>query len=112
MFGERAHNGRGVPSWKFDEHRKSAVALDEGGDVRIVRSGKKVSFPMARHSTILDLGWPLADRDHIDDLSLSTLGVAAFGVAHPPCSTQMCRQLFLQHAAGLNEEAAIDRFVR
>src|SRR6516165_9900003 len=50
--------------------------------------------------------------DHIEDMSLSTLRVVALGVTHPPRSTQLCRQLLLQHAAGLDEEAAIDRFVR
>src|SRR6202167_6717265 len=33
-------------------------------------------------------------------------------LTHPPRSTQLCRQFLLQHAAGLNEEAAIDCFVR
>ena len=36
--------------------------------MRVVRSGKKVSFPMPRHSAILNLGGPLADRDHIEDM--------------------------------------------
>ena len=80
--------------------------------MRIVRSGKKVSFPMPRHSAILNLGGPLADGDHIEDMPLSTLRVVALGVTHPPRSTQLRRQLLLQHAAGLDEEAAIDRFVR
>ena len=88
-----------------------AYTLDERGDVRVVRPGKKVSFPVPRHGAILNLGGPLADGDHIEDMSLSTLGVVALGVTHPPRSTQLCRQLLLQHAAGLNEEAAIDRFV-
>jgi hypothetical protein len=34
-----------------DEHREAGIALDEGGDVRVVRSGKKVSFPNARKDT-------------------------------------------------------------
>src|SRR5215472_5488680 len=54
----------------------------------------------------------LADGDHIDDMPLSTLRVVALGATHPPRSTQMRRQLLLQHTAGLNEETAIDRFVR
>ena len=80
--------------------------------MRVVRSGKKVSFPMPRHSAILNLGGPLADRDHIEDMPLSTLRVVALGVTHPPRSTQLRRQLLFQHAAGLDEEAAIDLFVR
>ena len=46
----------------LDEHREAGIALDKVGDVRIVRSGKKVSFPMPRHGAILNLGGPLADR--------------------------------------------------
>src|SRR5262249_13958554 len=67
---------------------------------------------MPRHGPILNLGRPLADGDHIDDMPLSTLRVVALGATHPPRSTQMRRQLLLQHTAGLNEETAIDRFVR
>src|SRR5882672_10807465 len=53
-----------------------------------------------------------ADRDHIEYVPLSILGLAAFGVTHLPPCTQLCRQLLLQHAARLNKETAIDRFVR
>ena len=67
---------------------------------------------MARHGAILGLGGSLADGDHIEYVSLSILGLAAFGVAHLPPCTQLCRQLLLQHAARLNKETAIDRFVR
>src|SRR5262245_28966461 len=80
--------------------------------MRAVRSGKKVSFPMAGHRAILNLGGPLANGDHIEDMSLSTLCIVALGPTHLPRSTQVRRQLLLQHAAGLDEEAAIDRFVR
>src|SRR5262249_19579737 len=98
--------------WNLDEHRKAALALDQCHDVRIVRSGKKISFPMARHGTILYLGGSLADGDHIEYVSLSILGLAAFCVAHLPPGTPLRRQLLLQHAAGLNKETAIDRVVR
>jgi hypothetical protein len=73
--------------------------------VRVIRSGKKVSFPMPRHSAILNLGGPLADGDRIEDLSPSTLRIVALGVTRPPRSTQLRRQLLLQHTAGLDEEA-------
>jgi hypothetical protein len=89
--GERGHHSCRVLPWKLDEHRKAAVALDECRDVRIVRSGKKISFPMARHGAILYLGGSLADGDHIEYLSLSILGLAAFGVAHLPPGTQLRR---------------------
>src|SRR5262249_9244091 len=75
-------------------------------------SGKKISFPMARNCAILGLGGSLADRNHIEYVPLSILCLAAFGVTHLPPCTQLCRQLLLQHAARLNKETAIDRFVR
>jgi hypothetical protein len=67
---------------------------------------------MSRHGAILNLGWPLADGDHIEDMPLSALHVVTLGATHPPRSTQLRRQFLFQHAAGLDEEAAIDRFVR
>src|ERR1700721_4213144 len=67
---------------------------------------------MPRHGAILNLGGPLADGDHIEEMPLSPLRVLALGATHSPRSTQLRRQLLLQHAAGLDEEAAIDRFVR
>src|SRR5580693_2887711 len=73
-------------------------------DVRVVRSGKKVSFPMPWHSAILNLGGPLADGDHIEDMPLSTRRVVALGATQQPLGTQLRRQLLLQHAAGLDEE--------
>ena len=49
VLGKCSNNSRCVLTGNLDEHREAGVALDEGGDVRVVRSGKKVSFPMARH---------------------------------------------------------------
>jgi hypothetical protein len=67
---------------------------------------------VAWHGAVLSLCGSLADGDHIGYVSLSILGLAAFGVAHLPSGTQLRRQLLLQHAACLNKETAIDRFVR
>jgi hypothetical protein len=68
-----AHNegafGATLPVGRFCP--RSAPEHDQGGDVRVVRSGKKVSFPMSRHGAILNLGWPLADGNHIEDMPLS-----------------------------------------
>src|SRR5262249_1581501 len=73
-------------------------------DVRVVRPGEKITFPVTWHGAVLSLGWPFADRDRIDDLSQSALGVAALGLTHLPHRPQLRHQLFLQHAAGLNEK--------
>ena len=79
VLSKCSHNVGRVFAGKLDEHHKAGAALDEGGDVRIVRSGDKVSFPMTGYGTVLSLGGPLADRDHIEDASLSTLGVVVLG---------------------------------
>ena len=112
MFGERADHGCGVPARDLEKHHKAGMALDQRGDVRVVRPGEKISFPVTWHGAVLSLGWPVADRDRIDDLSQSALGVAALRLAHLPRRPQMRHQLLLQHAAGLNKETSIDRFVR
>ena len=111
VLGKRRNDRRRVLARKLDQHRKAAVALNQRGDVRIIPSGKKVAFPMAGHGTILGLGRPLADRDHIEDVSLPTPGIVAFGEAHLTSGAQVRRQLLFQHAARLNEETTIDRFV-
>ena len=98
VLGKRSNNSRRVLAGDLHDVVKRD-ALDEGSDVRVVRSGKKVSFPMPRYSAILNLGGPLADRDHIEDMPLSPLRVVALGVPHPPRSTQLRRQLLFQHAA-------------
>src|SRR5262245_43271504 len=83
VLGKRSNNSRRVLAGDLDEHREAGIALDEGGDVRAVRSGKKVSFPVPRHGAILNLGGPLANGDHIEDMPLSTLRVVALGATHP-----------------------------
>ena len=112
VLGERGHHGRRILAWHLEKHHKAGMALDKRRDVRVVRSREKVSFPMAWHGAILGLGRPLADGNRIDDLSQSALRGAAFGLAHLPRCTQVRHQLLLQHATRLNEEAAVDRFVR
>src|SRR5690349_17321657 len=112
VLGKPSNNSRRVLAWNPDKHREARIALDQSGDVRVVRSGKKVSFPMPRHGAILDLGRPLADGGHIENMPLSTLRIVALRATHPPRSTQLRCQLLLQYAAGLDEETAIDRFVR
>ena len=88
------------------------MAFDERRDVRVVCSAEKVSFPMARHGAVFNLGWSFADGDRIDNLPQPALGGAALGLAHLPSCPQMRHQLLFQRASRLNKETAIDRFVR
>ena len=65
------------------------MALDERCDVRVIRSTEKVSFPVAGHSAVIDLGRPFADGNRIDDLSQSALRGATLGLAHLPRRAQL-----------------------
>ena len=89
VFTERGYNGRRVLTRNFEKHHKAGMALDQRRDVRVVGSGEKVSFPMAWHGAVFDLGRPLADGDHIDDLSQSAFRGAALGLTHLPRFTQV-----------------------
>jgi hypothetical protein len=84
VFTERGYHGRRVLARDLKKHHKPRMALDQRDDVRVVRSGEKISFPMTWHGAVLNLGWPVADGDHIDDLSQSALGGAALGLTHLP----------------------------
>src|SRR5215831_12976865 len=99
---------RSVPRGKYCRSRP----LVERCDVRVIRSTEKVSFPVAGHSAVIDLGRPFADGHRIDDLSQSALRRATLGLAHLPRRAQVCHQLLFQHTACLNKETAIDRLVR
>ena len=74
--------------------------------------GAEARAAMVSAARSLNLGGPLANGDHIENMPLSTLRVVVLGATHSPLSTQLRRELLLQHATGLDEEAAIDRFVR
>jgi len=97
VLGKRSNNSCRVLAGDINEHREAGIALDERGDVRVVRPRKKVSFPMPRHGAILNLGEPLADGDHIEDMSMSILRVVAPGVTHPPRSTACATGKTRQH---------------
>src|SRR4029077_5200094 len=53
VFTERGYYGRRVLARDFEKHRKASMALDQRRDVRVVRSGEKVSFPVAWHGALL-----------------------------------------------------------
>jgi hypothetical protein len=56
MFRERADHGCGVPARDLEKHHKAGMALDERRDVRVVRPGEKISFPVTWHGAVLSLG--------------------------------------------------------
>src|SRR4051794_30458441 len=68
---------------------------------------------MTWDGTILRLGGTLADGDHIQALTLPRSGApGTFAEAHLSFGAQMGCQLLLEHPSRLDEQAAIDRFMR
>jgi hypothetical protein len=57
---------------------------------------------MHRHGAILNLGGPLADGDHIEDMSLSTLCVVALGATH-----MIAGWRFVRTAKDIDSEAEV-----
>ena len=77
-----------------------------------VGTREQVAFPMAWNGAVLDFGRTFADGNRIDDLSRQPAWRgAAFPIAHAPPCPKMSEQLFLEHAAGLDKQTAIDGFV-
>ena len=88
------------------------MTFDQCYDLTIIAAEQEVSLPVARHSTVLHFGRPLADRDRIGDLTMKPLFSACDGVtdASHACVASLY-QLFLQGPTGLDEERAIDGLV-
>ena len=43
---ECADNAVGILAWNLDEHDKSGLTLDQGGDVAVLSPGEEVALPV------------------------------------------------------------------
>ncbi len=71
--------------------------------------------PKRRRIVLLrrSIRWPFADRNRIDDLALRmSVSAGVLRAADPPLGAKVLNQLLFQRSARLNEQAAINRFVR
>ena len=66
---------------------------------------------MPRHRAVLNGGGPLPNRDRPSDVS-ARLPCRGTRTANRVPLTQLCLQCLFEHAAALDEQAEIDRFVR
>jgi len=101
----------GVLVGNLDQHDVSRVTFDQRRHIAVLGPADEIAFPMTGNSSIFDGGWPLADRDCILDLSEPALlhaGVSRATDRSP--GSEMLEQL-LQHSAGLDEQAPVDRLV-
>ena len=60
-----------VPVGQRDNHRVAGGTVNQGGDCRWARSEHEITLPMAGYVPGVGLGRPLADGDHVPDLTAS-----------------------------------------
>jgi hypothetical protein len=59
----------GVTIWEWEQHHIPGVAFHQRSDRCLAFPHHQVAFPMARHSPISYLGWPLRDHDGVNNLA-------------------------------------------
>jgi hypothetical protein len=88
------------------------MALDKCCDIAVPRSANQVTLPVAWDRTIFNRCRSFSDGYGILDLAEPVPFQAGVpGAADRAFRFQALKQLFFQHAARLNEQAAIDRLV-
>ena len=97
-------DGRGVLAGHLDQDDETRMPFDQGGDVSVLAACQQIALPVTGDGAVLDLRWPLADGDGIDDL---TLGVACsssmYGATDESLRAKMLNQLLFQHASSLDK---------
>ena len=84
-----------------------------GRNVAVLRPAQQIPFPMAGNRSVFRFRRSFPNRDGIDDLAPGLPAVAGVSrAAHAPLRSQLVPQLFFQHSTGLNEQAAVDGFVK
>src|SRR5258708_20089681 len=79
----------------------------------ILGAAQQVAFPMTGNGAILDLCRALSNGNGVDDLThaMSTI-TRVPRAANSPLEPKMLNQLFFQHSTRLNEQTAVNCFVR
>src|SRR5665213_4257146 len=96
----------------LDQHHIARMAFDKRCNIAISRPTNQIAFPMARDRTIFDRRRSPTDGYGVLDLAepVSFHGRVP-GSANRAPRPQVLKKLLFQHAARLNEQAAIDRLV-
>jgi hypothetical protein len=89
------------------------MTLYQRGHVAVARPAQQIALPMTGNGTIFDFRRSFADGDGIDDPALRVPVIAGVPrAADPLLRSQITNQLLFQRSPRLNEQAAINRFVR
>ncbi len=110
---QRCDDGLRFLSAHLSQHNIARAPFDQRRNEAVLRTSDQVAFPMAGDRAVLDSGGPFPDRDRVFDLTETvSLQARVPKPADGACRPQMRKQLLLQNATGLNEQASVDRFVR
>jgi len=112
LLDERRDDAFGILVRDLDQHHVARMALDKCCDIAVPRSANQVALPVAWDRTIFNRCRSFSDGYGILDLAEPVPFQAGVpGAADRAFRSQVLKQLFFQHAARLNEQAAIDRLV-
>ena len=113
LCGKGSHDSLRFFAAHLGKHDIAGAPFDQRGDEAVLRARDEIAFPVAGDGAVLDGGRTFPDRDRILDLTKPVaLQAGMTGAADGACCPQVRQQLFLQHTAGLDKQASVDRLVR
>jgi hypothetical protein len=94
-------HGFGILVRHLRQHHTARVALNQRGDLTVVRAEDQVAFPVTRYRTVFNRRWSLTDGHHILDLPPSVPFPAGMPrTAYRTLASQVMLQLLFQSPPG------------
>ena len=94
-----------------DQADVARTPLDQRRDIGIARAHEQIAFPVPVDGAVLDGGRSFTNRDGPDDVA-ARLRRCGTRTSHRASLAQLRLQRLFEHAAALDEQAQVDRFVR
>src|ERR1700674_2300929 len=89
------------------------MTFHQGSDVTVLGAANQVALPMAGNGAVLNFRGSFPDGNGINDLPTAVSAHTGLpGAAYTPLRSKVLNQLLFQHSSRLNEQAAVNRFVR
>ena len=112
LLDQRRDDAFGVLVSNLDQHHVARMAFDKRCNIAISRPTDQIAFPMAGDRAIFDRRRSFTDGYGVLDLAEPVpLHAGVPGSTDRAPRPQVLKKLLFQHAARLNEQAAIDRLV-
>src|SRR5580693_4839412 len=88
------------------------MSFHQRRDVTVFCAANEIAFPMTGNGAVLDFCRSFPDGNGVYDLTARVFkDTSVLRAADAALGSQVPQQLFLQHSAGLNKQAAVNRFV-